>query len=523
MLSALQCCLFVGAAVSLPWRFDLFAVVSLAVGIVHGATAIAAVVKYRYARNLWRWQGYAGLVYVGYLLWIVGRTAFYLASNHGGLGTGLAVASGAALAAGLFLVLPTSVWAIAATGGFSGRLGLGAAVIAVMNVAAYGDAAVRAVPDRIEVRLDRMDQALHAVRPVSSARRSLYTGSPVECPAPIEDRKYTGFVHYVTVDSQFKRHCVQASSEETLGRELALLLETEDATPPLRLDLVSARRTLGGEPPLVRPFVINPGRDGACFDGRCLLPWQLVARGSFDRFAPLDFIQDLHFGASPTDIRQALAAPASEDWRGITRIETVGLLLDRDGSVTQGTAAGTAENLARAGEAAERFIVRSQKPDGSFIYRLDRTTAKQPSGRFSLARQSGTLFALCERDLRHPESRRAAKRAMRMLARRSIKLPGGRVLRPKDRKPTQSVRLGPQSLALAALLTCRKGLTAFEYDELITELGRTILAMQLPETGRFAKRFDRNQGPLAGPFSLYAQGQAVLALVLLEEALASSH
>ncbi|MEO0460516.1 MAG: hypothetical protein AAF219_06705 [Myxococcota bacterium] len=523
ILSGLQGAIFLTVAWALPWRFDFFSAATMLLGVVHGVASLALWLRHRRALSLWRAQGYAGLGYVTYVLWIVGRSAFYLAANHGGLGTGLAAASLAALAAALFLVLPTSVWAIAATGGWSKRLGQGVLAGVLVLVGGVVHSSAQAIPRRVGGELERLVRVVREAPLRSGAPRSLYASAALSCPESVARAGATVFVHFVGRDARAKRHCLQRQNRESLKDELRALLEREQPSPPIRLDRVTAYRELGGEPDLVRPFVLNPGRDGACFGRDCVLPWQLVARGSFDRFAPFGFIQDLHFGADPKDIRSLLDAPAEQNWRGLIRIETEGFLIDRNGDPAPSELESGPKTLASAASAAEDFIIRSQRRNGAFTYRLDPTTGRRPPGRFSLARQSGTLFALCERPLDRSESRLSVERAMAMLVGRAVKTPRGLVLRSKTQSPPNRLRLGPQALALSALLTCRARLEVADHDAVISGLGQTLLAMQRPDAqeapGRFATHFDPQDGPILDRYALYADGQGVLALVLMKEAL----
>ncbi|MEL7306056.1 MAG: hypothetical protein AAGJ56_09525 [Myxococcota bacterium] len=522
-LSGLQAVLFLAAAWVLPWRFDLFSAATMLLGGIHGVASLALLMRHRRALTLWRAQGYAGLGYVAYVLWIVGRSASYLSANHGGLGTGLAAASLAALAAALFFVLPTSVWALAATGGWSKRLGRGALAGGLILGGGFVHSAVQALPHRLDRELAELARVLEEAPLRSGAPRSLYASAPIPCAQSVVNAGATVFVHFVGRDARAKSHCLQQPNPAALKDDLRALLEREQPRPPIRLDHVTAYRALGGEPDLVRPFVLNPGRDGACFGRGCVLPWQLVARGSFDRFEPLDFIQDLHFGADPKDIRSLLDAPEDPGWKGLIRIETEGLLIDRNGDPAPSESDSGPKALVAAASAAEGFIIRSQRRNGTFTYRLDPTTGRRPAGRFSLARQSGTLFALCERPLDRLESRLTVERAMAMLAGRAVKTPSGLVLRSKTQSPPNRLRLGPQALALSALLTCRARLEVKDHDAVISALGQTLLAMQRPDTdeapGRFATHFDPEDGPTLDRYALYADGQGVLALVLMKEAL----
>jgi len=84
----------------------------------------------------------------------------------------------------------------------------------------------------------------------------------------------------------------------------------------------------------------------------------------------------------------------------------------------------------------------------------------------------------------------------------------------RDRSAVQA-GLGEAALPLVAFLECRRAVGS-GFDPLIGRLGRLLLALQRPDGG-FHPRFDFAAGrAVAGPDELYAGGQAVYALSLLE-------
>jgi hypothetical protein len=94
--------------------------------------------------------------------------------------------------------------------------------------------------------------------------------------------------------------------------------------------------------------------------------------------------------------------------------------------------------------------------------------------------------------------------------------PAGDVAGLSRQKSTTKVWLNDSALPLVAMLTCRNRMST-RFDPLITRLARLVLATQRSDGG-FAPGLDLAHGrPLHGPEPLYAPGQAILALTLLEQ------
>jgi hypothetical protein len=75
--------------------------------------------------------------------------------------------------------------------------------------------------------------------------------------------------------------------------------------------------------------------------------------------------------------------------------------------------------------------------------------------------------------------------------------------------------LGPSALSLVAFLRCRSRMDR-TFDDQIRGLSRFVVSLQAAN-GSFRPGMDvKQKQPRSGPFPLYSQGQAVLALVLLE-------
>jgi hypothetical protein len=255
------------------------------------------------------------------------------------------------------------------------------------------------------------------------------------------------------------------------------------------------------------------------------MPWQLLAYGFFSSHRPLRFIPDLQFGVSPERLREALGTAAGGGVIDLVRLTTRSYVLDLSTSPNELAALTplsrmrrrhvplTHRTLERAENDAEGYVLLSQQGDGRFRYTLDPFTGASDTRAFNLARQAGTLLVLCELGKRTAEVQRAIQLGLAsfdQFARRR----GDMVALTLD--PANPVaRIGESALPLVSLLSCasRDGLTL---PPSVDGLIRFILALQR-EDGGFAPALDLESGAVSsGPEPLYAAGQAVMALVLLE-------
>jgi hypothetical protein len=162
--------------------------------------------------------------------------------------------------------------------------------------------------------------------------------------------------------------------------------------------------------------------------------------------------------------------------------------------------------------AAQAYIVAAQEPDGTFRYALDPTTGAEDKATLNLPRQAGTTYALCE--LGHGGALKGVvQRALAAFAPTETQFGGISALRDAT-----DFGLGKSALPLLAMLRCR-ALAGPDNDRLIGQLSRLMLALQR-DNGSFYPSFDPQSKHGRGDYEiLYAAGQAVLALVLLEQQL----
>lgn len=538
------------AATVLPWqRWTAFAAMTAALALAHLVTGLLALAGSRHRRRAWRWASALALLYL--LVWtlVAAQAGVYVSVLYGGLGRGVFAAIAALWAVLVLLTLPLAAWGLAATGGLGPRrrVGAGAAVLAALCTFGLWRSARAAGADPVptpsgdpQALAAAIEAALQAAPPRRAGRPdprlSLWTRGPISCKDPID--RPTAFVVYpepAPRDPKAKQpaptqrpaaRCVQAERPEDLLPAVARVLAGRAAPGPIKIDLVVGRQPLASDGPGPISLLLRPGLDGVCINARCLLPWQLLGTNQFVSHTPLPFIEDLRFGADPLALRKALtrrgepAPDPSASVDGLARLATESFLVDRQGRVQHLPRLRAPIDrldealVARATAGAEAHILAAQAEDGRFRYLLHPFTGRTTWRGFAVPRQAGTTLALCE--LGSDAVVEPARRSLAMLAGLRRDFPGHSVLHYEEGRPRPNTDLGSTALPLIAFLSCRDR-TGPAHDALIGALGRYLLAAQRPDGG-FHSRVDLSTGePLAGPDLLYAAGQAVFALVLLED------
>ncbi len=507
--------LFGVAALMLPWRFDpIFSTLCLIFSLSAVITGAVLFSGARTALRLWRIHAFIGLAMLTWLTVLFTSAAAYLSGLYGPLGTGLGSALFVVLCPGYLFILPSSLWAIGASGGFRGRSTALVVLLALVPIVdgirwASAPARPRPPPDR-----DAWAEALRTSTSTRSASRPLHVGSGFDC------RNARGASRALIVfrgRSGERHRCVHGVDDAELRAEIRTLLTAEGALRPIKLDVARAEDPVESAPPIVAAFRLRAGRDGACIAGRCFAPWQLAAKDAYTAYEPLPFIPDLRIGIDPQELRKALGLPESDasPWTDVVRVRIDSFVFTEDGRLVamdrlrpvDGPAVEVDEAIARA----ERFLRANQQPSGRFNYLVDPFSGPRRSASFSIARQAGTTLALCEYG--SDASREVVRASLDHLTRfeRGTQEWSAMAMRYWSR-----TGLGPASLSLAAFAQCESRFDFRVYDALMVRLARFIIGQEVEDTGRFHPNFDlKTNAPIPGPHRLYADGQAVLALVLL--------
>ena len=465
----------------------------------------------------------------------------YLAGLYGHLGAGMLPACLAVWLLGVsVLVLPLCwgarpVWRRPERRRllrWGGPLLLAVAAVLMVSSHAGGRVAVTAAgPESIDdatvaKELGRLS-AVARRAPRAPGLRPLTSDTPVVCAEPVDAARLTliaSFIERRTLTSTAR--CFQGAELHALVADAAAVLSRSVARGPLQLELVSGTQALGGRHGWLDAFKLRPGLDGVCWQQRCMLPWQLLARGAFSTYRPLSVIPDFQLGVEPAALRSVVQAPDDAGVAGLLRITTRSYALDLSAARPSLTALSRMRRrevpleprtLARAEKDAEAYVLAAQQPDGKFRYTLDPITASADTRGFNLARQAGTTLVLCELG-QSPERDAAIARALGAFE--PFVRSRGELSALSADPASPTARIGESALPLVSMLACAN-LARATLPAYVPGLARALLALQRDDGG-FAPTLDWADGkPLAGPEPLYAAGQAVMALVLLEQRLAT--
>jgi hypothetical protein len=514
---------------------------SSALQVAEAPGVAAAACRRRAAVGRWRlcaaWLGAAVLV-LG--LGLAGEAwcgVAYLSGLYGSLGSGVLPAL---LAISALVASLTLAPAIALAGPLVFRLGrrrLGVAALGVLllglSLALVSRALARPTPTL--GNMERLGEAeltaaLSTLRELASRLPKgpepppLATATPVVCPAAPDATSLTLVAAFV--DRALRQpvlKCFQGPELAPLVLALRAELEARAARGPIQLELASAIQPLSARHGWLDAFKLRPGLDGACYGGSCVMPWQLLFAGGFSTYRPLGFIPDLQFGLDIDRLRQLLGAP-EPGAAGLTRLATRSFVIDLAAArpnlvplvrMRRREVPLAQRALDRAERDAEAYVLTAQLPDGRFRYTLDPMTGQADTAGFNLARQAGTTLVLCELG----QVKRVRTAVARSLAAFSPFVRAQGELSALTTDPAAPVaRLGESALPLVSMLACAARMRAALAPD-AAGLSRFLLRVQRADGG-FAPGLDLGSGEqLSGPEPLYSPGQALLALILLEQRL----
>lgn len=526
--------LFIWAGVTLPWgdAWPFLGVCSL-LGLLHVATAFGALLGHvRWFRIAWALLSWASLLSLAGASFALFTTAWYVATLFRGLGVGIGAAILAVWGLLVLLTLPIASWGLSITRGSAslGKRGqaaiLGTLILGVALSAVWAHAAA-ATPLALDVHA--VQKALTAGlrrAPATSkiSRTSLTDAGPALCLDSPNLHAFTLFIsHLSRSEPEPRSSCIQADSLNSLQAKFSTFLGAQALPSPMILDLVTATQPLNERLPWIDLLKLRPGLDGICDGSSCLAPWQLTAR---DRFmsAALGVDADARLGIDAAVLRLDLGSKG-HGLAGLLRVETQTWVVQRDLSLVpyqrgrKAFSAPSPERVAQAQASARQYILGAAQPAGLFRYTLNPFSGVEDAQSVSLARQAGTTLALCELGGTQPEVTALERRALGYLAANAVHF--GSFVTLEASGSTEG-GLNNLALPLAAFLTCRQRVGG-EFDALIAQLARTLLHVQ-NQDGSFAASFDLvHANPVNRHKVLYAEGQAVLALVLLEQTLNRQH
>lgn len=539
LVSMLHFAAFASAAVLLPWEhYAAFGLLTALLAVGHAGTALAAGVQANHLDRVWRVSAWLSLVWLATLTWSVGTSALYLARIYGALGAGIAVALLIGWSIPLLFTIPFASWGLAATPTLAARqtgklsrrclkqTGIGGALALLVVLALSWQKLAQASTQTVVTSStpDGLRQLLHdelpdyASLPAPDKEHAPLSLTAIDCGEPVDAKRATLFLQFRSRgDRATRAHCLQGSTARAVVQAAGRLLRAEASRAPIKLDLVTGVSTLTSGDPLLDGFKLRPGLDGICDDSRCLLGWQLAARHMLNENVPVSSIPELRMGFSAQRVRQALGGAPSPGLDGLHRLEAVSFLvthrLERLLRMHRAEQPVTSRAIERFDDLAESHVVRAAQPNGRFRYQLDPFNGSIDNQGFNLPRQAGTTLVLCEFGSR-TAVQKTGQAALEHMAQLAVTSGEKSVLLDE---PGQALAgLGKQALPLIAFLTCRPAIGK-RYDKLIGGLGSTLLALQR-KSGDFHPHWDLGRyAPHTGDPPLFAPGQAVMALVLLEQ------
>lgn len=174
----------------------------------------------------------------------------------------------------------------------------------------------------------------------------------------------------------------------------------------------------------------------------------------------------------------------------------------------------TPARLIAAARSGGDYLVRMQRPDGSFHYYYNAAEDRFEQRTYNMVRHAGTTFSLLElysrtRDIRYLD---AGRRAVRFLETRFHSAPGGDAMYVLDYDG--KAKLGANGLALVALTELLELDPKSNARPKARRLANLILMLQRKD-GSFHTRYRLRPNDPPGIASLYYPGEAILALARL--------
>lgn len=535
-LSLVQAAVFAWAYV-LPWdKFTPFGVLSMASSACHALVSLVQLVPAPARARLiaWRITSWLALLVFAWGTWAVFSSSWYLIQLYEGLGQGLSAALVGVWAILGLVTVPMAAWGLVRTKGTSLRWPLRLTLGGVTILSLLGASEPRVSHEPAQTSRDWDELVRTKIAPVLGSLPSVSSDTPewsgalvkhtTSCDAPPHE-VLTVFAFYRNREAKLVSSCVQAPSQRELADAVARVLSDSAARDLVLLDRVTASRPVHEHSPLLDPLMWRPGVDGGCVGARCLAPWQLVGRGSFTTHAPLPFVADLKFGLSQARLRKQLGEKETNSAKDPERdttlwaFETQSVTIPTEGDVValrrQHPIEVTVDpsTLQRAAQLYSSHILKAQQPNGQFRYTLDPFTGKAEFQNFSIPRQAGTLLVLCELGEHSPDVVRTVRLGLRRLVEHR-RTRGEHWALALDKR-SQIVRLGDSALPLVAFTACRPRV-GDEFDDAIRGLSQFILRLQKPD-GSFTSNYDwKKERQLDGSEALFAPGQAILGLTLLD-------
>ncbi len=189
--------------------------------------------------------------------------------------------------------------------------------------------------------------------------------------------------------------------------------------------------------------------------------------------------------------------------------------------------APTPASVQAAAHRAARYLVKSVKADGTFLYRLNMDPTRAVKRKYNILRHAGTIYAMGMYHQRYPDATMLSAmvrtgKYLRDQAVRPVPDRDGLLAVWSDPKVNNSnsplqAKLGGTGLGLVALLSLERTHPGFTPLDDLQALGRFIVFMQTEE-GDFCSKYVPSTGGCSDKWrSLFYPGEAILGLLMLYE------
>lgn len=318
---------------------------------------------------------------------------------------------------------------------------------------------------------------------------------------------------------------VAAGSGRGLSAALDKAIETLSKDPLsksfkwVKLDIVKGAQSLKGLD-FEKPLPLDTSLFGIAVDGsieKALLPEELSV-------AALDGGKGISLDRANKLLQETRIAPQAKEIRKNSKefvmFNTISLF--GDGRSAWSLFRGNREwkdysgvDIEAALERAGKYLARSVKADGSFVYEYEPLLGRETAD-YNILRHAGTVFAMMELygANKDPEILKAVERAIGYLLRQVREgTISGRPVRFVVEKG--DVKLGGNALSILALAEYARVTGDRRHDEIMKELGEWILATQ-GKNGRFmVHKQSFPLGKVSSLVSEYYPGEAIFALMCI--------
>jgi small neutral amino acid transporter SnatA (MarC family) len=215
-------------------------------------------------------------------------------------------------------------------------------------------------------------------------------------------------------------------------------------------------------------------------------------------------------GEAPDDSRPR---PAGRVWRAGLSLALISAVAFAVVAPPERCPSVTAAELQRSAQAAVDWFVRNQETDGTWLYQYDAEDDSTPP-EYNEVRHAGVTMGLYQATAAElPGALRSADRGTEWALDALLERDGWAALEYQGRITT-----GASALLAAGLVIRREATGETRYDDVLSRLGRFLLAQTEP-SGAVVAEYDSVSGePIAGEYSKYYTGEAYWALALLHRA-----